>query len=298
MNNRIQKIKESIPKKFFFDPSFEGSSRNKILEEIKLCYKKTEQNNMMNCSPLLTRDQEYHIFRKFNYLKYRLLKLTVGFEKSKDKLGPKPSKPVNLEKLKEKSLSEIESLISKIEETRNILLKSNMRLTFSRVNKFHPTDSFEREEFFSNGYCHILKAIDSFDFRRGYKFSTYCVKVLQSNLMRDYTVQRKSDEKLCIGEESFIEDKKEKSYTEINASYNKLFIKKLLEKLKEDKRISRPDLKIRILLDYYGIENNGIGKKLKDIGEELNISRERVRQIKFDTLKYLSKKAPVYDPLC
>ena len=48
-NERIQKIKNSIPKKFYFDKSFEGPDRNKILADVELCYKKVEHNNILNC---------------------------------------------------------------------------------------------------------------------------------------------------------------------------------------------------------------------------------------------------------
>lgn len=293
---RIQKIKDNIPKKFYFDPAFEKPDRNKILKDVDLCYKNTNQNNVLNCAPILKADQEYQIFRKLNYLKYRLTKITVGFKKSDVKPSPKPSKPISLDRLSDNSLKEIESLIKHIEETRNLLLKCNTRLVFKRVGKYHPVDSFERDEFFSNGYCHVLKAIDSFDFRKGFKFSTYCTRVLQSNLSRDYYLSKKQEEKLCIPEDNLLHDNKEVNYSEINCSYNKDFIKKMLSILNKDPRVSRPDIKIKILTEYYGVK--GRGKKLKDLGEELKISKERVRQIKFDAIKYLNKYSPVYDPLC
>lgn len=292
---RIQKIVDSIPKKFYFEKSFESSNRNKILENINLCYKKTKENNLFNCSPLLTREQELHLFRKLNYLKYRLTKLTLGFEKSKD--GPKHSKKVNLERLGENSLKEIERIIIIIQETRNIIIKSNLRLIFKRVHRYHSSDTFERDEFFSNGYCHLLKAIDLFDYRMGFKFSTYCTRVLQTNLHRDYINSKKQQEKL-FESKPIIEDEKGPDFSQINQKYNKIFLQNLLEKLKENSKIHRPDIKIKVLKDYYGINDEGVGKKLREIGSELNITRERVRQIKLEALKYLNKNCPVYDPLC
>ena len=121
---RIQKIKNSLPKKFYFDKSFEGSDRNKILANVELCYKKVDHNNILNCSPLLSKDQEYHLFRKLNYIKYRLLKKTNGFKASNEDISPKPCQPTNLDKLKDSSLYELENLIYRIEETRNILYPS------------------------------------------------------------------------------------------------------------------------------------------------------------------------------
>jgi RNA polymerase primary sigma factor len=293
--HRIQKILESIPKKFYFEKIFESSSRNKILSDINLCYKKTKENNLFNCSPLLTREQEKHLFRKLNYLKYRITKLTLGFDKSDG--GPKYSKPINIQRLGENSLKEIERLIRLTQETRNVIIKSNLRLILKSVHRYHSSDTFERDEFFSNGYCHVLKAVDLFDYRMGYKFSTYCTRVLQANLHRDYIKSKTQQEKLVLGEPLLLEGKADKSdgFSNSNHGYNKIFIKELLKKLK---KIHRSDIKIKVLLDYYGIENDGKGKKLREIGSELNITRERVRQIKLEALKYLSENCPPYDPLC
>jgi RNA polymerase primary sigma factor len=292
---RIQKILDSLPKRFYFEKVFESSSRNKILEDINLCYKKTKENNLFNCSPLLTREQEKHLFRKLNYLKYRITKLTLGFEKSKD--GPKYSKPINVQRLGEKSLKEIERLIRIAQETRNIIIKSNLRLIFKRVHRYHSSDTFERDEFFSNGYCHLLKAVDLFDYRMGYKFSTYCTRVLQSSLHRDYINSKRQQEKL-FENKIIVVDEKGNDFSFINDKYNKIFLQDLLEKLKENKKTHRPDVRIKVLKDYYGINSEGVGKTLKEIGSELHITRERVRQIKLEALKYLNKNCPLYDPLC
>ena len=75
------------------------------------------------------------------------MKLTVGFEKTKEKPAPKPSAPINLERLQENSLAKIENTIEKINDVRNILIKSNMRLVVKQISRYAPTDSFRRDEF-------------------------------------------------------------------------------------------------------------------------------------------------------
>jgi RNA polymerase sigma factor (sigma-70 family) len=289
--DRIQKIIQELPKRFYFEKSFEMPDRNKILKDINLCYKKSKSDDLLNCSPLLTKEQEFHIFRKLNYLKYRLLKTTKGFEKSKD--GPKFSKPVLLERLKENSLREIESIIKNIQETRNIIIKSNLRLVFKRVQKYYSSNTFEKDEFFSNGYHHLIKAVDYFDYRLGYKFSTYCTKVIITGFYKDYAEKRKHEEKLTTENISFgVED----DFSNTNFEYNKVFIKKLLKKI-EDSSLNNAHVKKKIILEYYGIDRDK-GKSLEQIGNELKITRERVRQIKNETIKYLVENCSVYDPMC
>ena len=62
MDERIKRITDSIPEKMFFDPSFEAPSRNGLLADVALQEGKS----------VFTREQEYQIFRKYNYLKYRV----------------------------------------------------------------------------------------------------------------------------------------------------------------------------------------------------------------------------------
>lgn len=297
LSSRLQKIKDNIPKKFFYEKSFDTSFRNKILSDINLDYSKVDHGNILACSPLLNKDQEQHLFRKYNYLKYRLMKATVGFEKSTVKPYPKPSKPVNLYKLGNKSLCEIERLIDGISELRNLLLKSNLRLIIKHLSKYFPQDSYERDEFFSHGYCHVMKAVEHFDYRKGYKFSTYCVNVLKYNFYRDNSTKNRLSVFLGneLNEDELV-DQREADYLEINQGYNRRFIEEMFVKMKT--KIANPDVKIKVIKDYYGL---GVTRKnLNEIAAELCLSKERIRQIKLSALNCLSNqvgKEMIWDPL-
>jgi len=295
-HKRLQKIKSSIPIRFFHEKSFDTSFRNKILSDIPLDYSKVDYSNILACSPLLNKDQEQHLFRKYNYFKYRILKLTTGVKKSEVNPHLKFSKPVNLEKLGDKSLKEIERLIFQSNKIRNLLLESNLRLIIKQLSRYYQVDSYNRDEFFSHGYCHVLKAVDCFDYRKGFKFSTYCINVLQTNFYRDSSYVRKLSENLSQFEDIEIEDKKEVDYSEINQGYNIKFINEMFDKIKI--KLKNPDIKIKIVRDYYGLD--GDQKNLCQLAKELNLSKERIRQIKLEVLRYLSNKVAkevVYDPL-
>jgi RNA polymerase sigma factor (sigma-70 family) len=273
MDVRLERIKSFIPEKFFFEESFKFNSK-KILEDVILSYKKTQADNIFNCSPLLTKDQEFHLFRKYNYLKYKLKKLAS----------------VNLERLKEKSICEIESIIEKIIETRNLIMKSNMRLMVRPVSRYYPKDCYDRDEFLSNGYMHMMRAIDFFDYNRGFKFSTYFTNVLKRNLRRDSGILDKYTSKLnLIGE---IVSKKEQDLVETNHPYNKKFISEIFKLLKDRSDYKRD---VEILKKYHGVDYPK-EHTLAEIGNEFGISKERVRQIKESCLEYLRDHS-IYDPL-
>jgi RNA polymerase primary sigma factor/RNA polymerase sigma factor len=107
--------------------------------------------------PLLTREQEAHLFRKYNYLKYRASKLREQLD---------PAQP------KSTLMDEIESLHQQAVATKNEIARANLRLVVS-IAKRHVTPDQNFFELVSDGNMSLLRAIEKFDFARGNKFSTY-----------------------------------------------------------------------------------------------------------------------------
>jgi RNA polymerase sigma factor (sigma-70 family) len=276
---RVSRIKNFIPKRMFFDACFESRDRNRILAEINID------------GPLLTREQEYHLFRKYNYIKYRIMKLTVGFGEPEESPAPTPSPPVKLERIGERAVIELERLISQMIEIRNLIFNANIRLVFKPVGRHAPKDSFERDEFVSNAHVHTMKAIDYFDHRRGFKFSTYCVHVIKMNLMRDKDNLRKAQDQLEFHDLLDSNPCGKSSFNSLNLEYNSKMVERIFETIRLI--MKKPDEKVEILKRYYGIGTKPM--LLRELGEKMNLSRERIRQIKkeaMDAVRHLS-----YDPL-
>jgi len=275
--DRIEKIKSILPLKFFYEKSFDTNSRTKILSDLKLDGLDKE-SSILRCGVLLTREQELHLFRRYNYIKYRISKLTV-----------------NLEKLRDSGLTEIEKNINKMHETRNVIMKCNMRLIVKPSIKHFGVDTFNTEEFFSNGYIHMMRAIDFFDHTRGFKFSTYFVNVLYRNFQRD---RAKLFDSRCDFLEHDPQDQRDVNYREINHNYNRRFIKDMLATLGESLKGSRKDPVVRaaVIEKYFGIDN-GEEKTLHEVGLQFGVSRERIRQLVDDTINVLKKSNISYDPL-
>lgn len=294
MEDRIRRIVESIPKRFFFDESFEKNGlASHIVSDVPICYDGVEHGNLLKCSPLLTKQQELHLFKKFNYLRYRLTKLTNGIPECADKPSPKPCKGQNLRLLRESGLRRLEDLIQKIQDTRNVILKANTRLIVKQADRNAQSD-LEYEEMVSNGYCHVMTAIDNFDFRRGFKFSTYCVNVLKSNLWRDRTTAFKVRAPLEFSESiAAAPSKFEEDFSETNEAYNKRMVEMVFSHIRGS--LNRSDEKVQILKGYFGI-----GCKpmiLRELSDKMGVTKERVRQIKKHVLAELGKSGLVYDPV-
>lgn len=295
MEDRLSRIQGSIPKKFYFDESFEKNGfAPQILADVPLCYDKVDHGNILRCSPLLDKKQEHHLFRKLNYLRYRLVKLTNGIENSDQIPSPKPCRGQNLKLLKESGLKRLESLILQIQDTRNIILKANTRLIVKQAERYSQSES-EYEEMVSNGYCHVITAIDNFDFRRGFKFSTYCVNVLKTNLWRDRTTGFKVRAPLEFSESiDLVPSRFESDHSEMNAAYNKKMVEIVFRHIRET--MNKPEDKVEILRGYFGI-GGGDPMILRELSDKVGVTKERVRQIKKQVLIELGRSGLVYDPV-
>jgi RNA polymerase sigma factor (sigma-70 family) len=115
------------------------------------------------CSdPVLTKEQEQHLFRKMNYCLYRA------------------SRCLPLQNNNRKVFEKYHKIYL---EARTQLARSNYRLVFSICHKFTNADA-SFGELMSEGQVTLLRAIDKFDYSRGYKFSTYLVGSLIRNINR------------------------------------------------------------------------------------------------------------------
>ncbi len=107
--------------------------------------------------PLLNREQEGWLFRKYNFLKYRACKL-------RDQL--------DIERPSTRLMDQIEKLYDQIVEIKNRLVRANLRLVVSIAKKrVSVNDSFF--DLVSDGNMSLIRAVEKFDYARGNKFSTY-----------------------------------------------------------------------------------------------------------------------------
>ena len=118
--------------------------------------------------PLLNREQEAHLFRKFNYLKYKASKL-------REQLDPA--------RAKSSVMDEIESLYDQAVALKNQIVRANLRLVVS-IAKRHVGQGENFFELVSDGNMSLIRAVEKFDFARGNKFSTYASWAIMKNFAR------------------------------------------------------------------------------------------------------------------
>ena len=119
-------------------------------------------------NPLLNREQEQHLFRKFNFLKYSASKLREGLDPGLARSNV---------------MDEIERYYDRAVAVKNQIVQSNLRLVVS-IAKRHVGGSEEFFELVSDGNMSLIRAVEKFDYARGNKFSTYASWAIMKNFAR------------------------------------------------------------------------------------------------------------------
>lgn len=284
---------ENIDFENFFSDDFFYSKKGQaeILKnnlDLEIQKKILSSNNDLyrsNCGIILTREQEFSLFRRYNYFKYRVSEIEKW-------------KTSNYNKKRERN-KKIKSIL----DIREIILKCNTRLLINPAKKFSKSqdlDSVECSEYISNGYMHLLKAIEKFDYNKGFKFSTYFCNVLFRNLSRDKQVQiQKTRNQYELDENISIAAEKETHQEKIE-SYNKVFLTNLIKQLEIEDNADGFKKRSRsvVLKRTYGI----CGERkhtLREVSQDLGVSHERIRQIRIQAEEYIKSNFDafgIYDP--
>lgn len=117
---------------------------------------------------LLTPAEERSLFVALNVARYRANSL-------RSQLNPKRPSAARV--------AEVDRLVAAGEALRSHLVEANVRLVVSVAGKMADT-LVPFEELFSEGLLILLKAIDGFDFAKGFRFSTYATNSLQRHFFR------------------------------------------------------------------------------------------------------------------
>ncbi len=234
-------------------------------------------------SPLLTREQEFHLFRKMNYLKFKAGRLRG--ELRRDDQGA-----IDPARVKIQTLREIEQLQNEANSVKETLINANMRLVVN-IAKRHSGQTDNFFELLSDGNMSLIRAVEKFDCGRGFKFSTYASWAIMKNFARTIPDEKHRRERFVTGHEEVFEvapdtrsDEHEVVATKERATHS---VNRLLEYLEPRER--------EIIRMRAGLDNHAKGMTLEEIGQQFGITKERVRQLNARAMKKLRSLAEKED---
>jgi RNA polymerase primary sigma factor len=208
--------------------------------------------------PLLDREQEMHLFRKMNYLKYQAHQLRL-------KVDPTRARTADLD--------EIERLQEEALTVKNQIIRANLRLVVS-IAKRHVGPSNNFFELVSDGNMSLIRAVEKFDFSRGNKFSTYASWAIMKNFARTIPEENYRRDRFVTGHEEMFEaaadNRTDEHEYESALKRMQEAVKGMLGRLDERER--------KIIISRFGL-GGASEQTLEQLGRELGITKERVRQI-------------------
>ena len=219
--------------------------------------------------PLLTKDQEQHQFRKMNFLKFKAAGLRDRMRKEGGEAGEVDPTRVRIQTLKE-----IEELQNEAGLVKEMLINANLRLVVN-IAKKHTAQAENFFELMSDGNVSLMRAVEKFDYYRGFKFSTYASWAIMKNFARSIPEDKHRRERFITGHEDVFDaapdnrsDEHEMLATQERATHS---VNRLLDYLEPRER--------EIIRMRAGMDENGKNVTLEEIGRKFGITKERVRQL-------------------
>ena len=210
-------------------------------------------------APLLKPEQERMLFRRMNYL---LQQASIH----RSLLNPsRPSK---------KRLELIDRLLALAEWHRDRIVEANLRLVFSIVKKFvNPNNGFD--ELLSDGIVALIRAVEKFDFDKGFRFSTYATQVIRRNSYRTVVDNQQERQKTVSGIQEMeidIEDEgRESAISEQRWHELRSHLSVMLDQLDRREKF--------IIRARFSLGAHRKVHTLQSLANRLGVSKERVRQL-------------------
>jgi RNA polymerase primary sigma factor len=217
-------------------------------------------------TPLLSTEQEVHLFRKMNYLLYRAGKLRAAHAHAWAA-----------------DLDEIARLQQEALAVKNQLIRANLRLVVALAKRQVGWRS-GFSELVSDGNLALIRAVEKFDFSRGFRFSTYATRAIVRAFARTVPRDRIHHCRfVTVGEqvlETVAQQSEDDDACESDPRTRWETVSVMFGRLNGREQ--------QVLTSRYGLEGASV-QTLAQLGRVLGLTRERVRQIELQAHKKLRK---------
>lgn len=210
---------------------------------------------------LLTRERERWLFRKYNFAKFRMSEVREEVRRRRYAIS---------------LIRSYQGYQARVLACRQELMRSNLRLVVSIVKR-HLGPQTDFETLTSDGNISLLKAIEKFDYTKGFKFSTYASWAIIKNFAKSIPEENYRLRTYVTGVPELMDEVAAERARESEPSPSVVSLREtvstLLRLLTEREQF--------ILSARFGLPGAGSAEPqtLEQIGRHLSLSRERVRQL-------------------
>ena len=177
-------------------------------------------------------------------------------------------------------------MIARYEQIRQRVIRANLRLVVS-VAKKHVGWSHQFFEVISDGNVSLMRAVENFDYGRGFRFSTYATWAIVKNYARSVPEERYRLGRCITGQDELlasVPDHREAEQSNHDVQQVRKLLLKGLSELSERERA--------VVTARFGLFGKTGTKTLSEIGEQYGVTKERIRQIERRAMKKLKAALP------
>lgn len=230
----------------------------------------------VDASGRLTPDEETLLFKQLHYTGYRLSKL---YRSAHRRITPSIKRAYA-------------EWVQRHGRIRTRVVEANLGLVYDLIGRSR-FDTLDRDEMTSEGMLALLRAADTFDPWRGYRFSTYACNAILRSFSRAALQDSKRRSKI-VGNYDTDFEKSDLPET-VHSDQRALFVERLGKILRLD-NADLTDVEKTVLARRFPFEDGRQRQTLEDIGKQMRVSKERVRQIQLAAIAKL-REAISRDPL-
>lgn len=215
----------------------------------------------------LTPVEEILIFKQLHCSAYRMSKLYTSAHRKN---------PAALKR-------EYSKWVQRYNQVRTRLVEGNIGLVYDLIGRSRFAN-LDRDEMSSEGMMALLRAVDTFDPWRGFRFSTYACNAILRAFSRA-ALQDSKRRNIIVGAWDPEFEKSDAPETRRN-DHRGLFMERLRRILRfDDAELS--DVEKTVLARRFPSDGDRARQTLEEIGRQMRVSKERVRQIQLSAIRKL-----------